>query len=103
MKLRPIDDRVVLRRVEADASTPGGIYIPETAREKQSAKAVVVAVGPGRYPTATADNVPERLPMTVEVGQTVLFDKWAGHEVEVEGDKVLVLSELNILAVLDDV
>lgn len=93
---RPLYDRVLVKRVEAQAMTSSGLHLPETAKEKPQ-RAVVVAVGTGRV-TKSGDTVP----LTVEAGQTVLFGKYAGDEVKLEGVTHLIMREEDILAVIVD-
>ncbi len=92
-KFRPLHDRVLVRRVEAAPKTTGGLFLPETAKEKPQA-AEVVAVGPGR----TTDKA--LLPPTVKVGDRVLLGKYAGDEVKLDGVDHLVVKETEILAIL---
>ena len=94
MKIRPLGDKVVVKRAEAKDVTPGGIIIPEAAKEKPL-EAEVVAVGPGKpSKDGTSFVEPE-----VKVGDRVLLAKWVGTEVEVDGEKRLIVAESNILAV----
>jgi len=96
MSLRPLGDRVIIEPVEEEEVTAGGIILPETAKEKPQ-QGKIVAVGPGRR-----DEEGNRIPMDVEVGQRVLFAKYAGTEVKLgEDEKVLVLKESDILAVVE--
>lgn len=90
MKLKPINDRVVVKPAPADAKTKGGIIIPDTAKEKPQ-KGKVVAVGPGKD-----DNK-----MTVKKGDTVLYGKYAGQELHYDGDDLLIMREDDILVILD--
>ncbi|MGC8839692.1 MAG: co-chaperone GroES, partial [Anaerolineae bacterium] len=93
---RPLGDRVVVEPVEQEEKTPSGIILPETAKEKPQ-EGKVIAVGPGRR-----DDKGERVPMDVKEGDRVLFAKYAGTEVKLEGDKkVLILKESDILAVIE--
>lgn len=94
MKLKPLNDRVLVKRLESEEKTAGGLYIPDTAKEKPS-KGVVVAVGPGK----TADDG-KRVEMAVKAGDEVLFNKYAGTEVKLDGVDHLVLREDDILAVI---
>ncbi|HOE83196.1 MAG TPA: co-chaperone GroES [Myxococcota bacterium] len=96
MKLRPLHDRIVVKRAESEELTAGGLYIPETAKEKPQ-QAVVVAAGPGR----TLDNGQIR-PPSVKVGDRVLFSMHAGREVKVDGETYLIMYEDDVLAVLED-
>ena len=92
---RPLHDRVLVRRLEAQAQVASGLYLPETAKEKPQT-AQVVAVGPGR----TTDEA--LIPTTVKVGQKVLLGKYAGDEITLEGVKHVVVKESEILAILED-
>ncbi|RMG37177.1 MAG: co-chaperone GroES [Planctomycetota bacterium] len=92
MKLNPLDDRVVVELVEAEETTPGGIVLPDTAKEKPQ-RGRVVAVGPGRLLDSG-----ERCPVSVSVGDEVLFGKYSGTDVEVDGKELKVLRESDILA-----
>ncbi len=93
--LEPLDDRVVVQRLEAEEKTAGGIVLPETAKEKPQ-KAKVIAVGPGR----TLDSG-ERAPVEVAVGDTILVGKYSGTEVKVEGEEYVIMRESDILAKFD--
>lgn len=92
MKLNPLDDRVVVELVEAEETTPGGIVLPDTAKEKPQ-RGRVIAVGPGRLLDSG-----ERCPLSVSVGDEVLFGKYSGTDVEVDGKELKVLRESDILA-----
>ncbi len=94
-KLRPLHDRVILKRVAEDDKTAGGLIIPEAAKEKQ-ARGTVVAVGPGR-----SDDSGKRTALDVKKGDTVLFGKYAGTEVKVDGEDLIIVREEEILAVLE--
>ncbi|GFO80500.1 co-chaperone GroES [Methyloceanibacter sp.] len=95
MKFRPLHDRVVVRRIDEDERTAGGIIIPDTAKEKPQ-QGEVVAVGPG-----VADDTGKVQPLDVRVGDRVLFGKWSGTEVKIDGDDVLIMKESDILGVLE--
>ncbi|OXS29521.1 MAG: co-chaperone GroES [Desulfovibrio sp. MES5] len=95
MKLKPLNDRVLVKRLESEEKTAGGLYIPDTAKEKPS-KGQVVAVGPGKV----GDNG-ERTPLAVKAGDEVLFNKYAGTEVKLDGVDHLVMREEDILAIID--
>jgi len=95
MNLKPLHDRVLVKRVEEEEVTKGGIIIPDTAKEKPI-KGEVVAVGPGKV---TDDG--KTIPMTVKVGDKVLFNKYAGTEVKIEGEEHLVMREDDILAIIE--
>ena len=90
MKLKPINDRVVVNPAPADAKTKGGIIIPDTAKEKPQ-KGKVVAVGPGK----------DGEKLTVKKGDTVLYGKYAGQELQYDGDDLLIMREDDILVILD--
>ena len=94
MKFRPLHDRVLVRRIAAEERTAGGIIIPDTAKEKPQ-QGEVVAVGPGRLNKQGA-----RLDMEVNAGDRVLFARWSGTEVSLDGEPYLVMKESDILAVL---
>jgi len=95
MKFRPLHDRVLVRRLSSEAKTAGGIIIPETAQEKPS-EGVIVAVGTGaRRDDGTI------VPMEVKAGDTVLFGKWGGTEVKIDGEDLLIMKESDILGVVD--
>ena len=96
VSLAPLDDRVVVERLEAEEKSAGGIVIPDTAREKPQ-KARVIAAGPGKQLESG-----ERAPMGVKVGDLVLLGKYSGTEVEVEGNEYVILRESDILAKLVD-
>lgn len=93
--MRPLNDNVVVQRVEAQSRTEGGLYIPTTAQEKTQ-EGVVVAVGSGRVSEVTG----LLAPLDLKVGDRVLFEKFQGHEVKIEGQEYLFLREYNILCVL---
>jgi chaperonin GroES len=95
MKIRPLHDRVVIRRTEEERKSPGGIVIPDNAQEKPI-QGEVIAVGHGK----PLDNGQVR-PMDVKVGDRVLFGKYSGSEVKIEGQELLVMREEDIMAVLD--
>jgi chaperonin GroES len=93
---RPLHDRVLVRRIEAEEKTPGGIIIPDTAKEKPI-EGEVLAVGPG-----ARDETGKIVPLDVKVGDRVLFGKWAGTDVLIGGEERLILKESDILGVIDD-
>ena len=93
-KFRPLHDRVVVRRIEADEKTRGGIIIPDTAKEKPS-EGEVVAVGPGGR-----DESGKLIPIGVKAGDRVLFGKWSGTEVKLDGDDLLIMKESDIMGVI---
>lgn len=95
MKLNPMHDRVIIKRVEEPTKTTGGIYIPESAQEKP-ARGRVTAVGPGAM---KPDG--ERIPMEIEVGDEVLIGKYAGNQIELEGIEYVILRENEILGIVE--
>ena len=95
MKFRPLHDRVLLRRLESESKTSGGIIIPDTAKEKP-AQAEVVAVG-----TGVRDESGKLVPLDVSVGDTVLFSKWSGSEVTLDGEELVVVKESDIMGIID--
>jgi len=94
MSFRPLHDRVLVRRVEAEEKTAGGIIIPDSAKEKP-AEGEVVAVGDG-----ARDDDGDRIPLDVKVGDRILFGKWSGSEVSVNGEELLIMKESDILGVI---
>jgi chaperonin GroES len=96
MNLKPLSDRVVVKVLDADEKSPGGIYIPPTAKEKPQI-GEIIAAGPGR--TTDEGRV---APMEVKVGDKVIFGKYTGNEVESEGTKYLIMRESDILSVVGD-
>ena len=95
MKFRPLHDRVVVRRIDAEDKTAGGIIIPDTAKEKPQ-QGEVVAVGPG-----ARDEQGKLVPLDVKPGEIVLFAKWSGTEVKIDGKELLIMKESDIMGVLD--
>src|SRR5918998_3265156 len=95
MKFRPLGDRVLVRRVEEEAKTKGGIIIPDTAKEKPQ-EGEVVAVGPGGR-----DEDGERIAMDVKAGDRILFGKWSGTEVRIDGEDLLIMKESDILGIVE--
>jgi chaperonin GroES len=95
MSFRPLHDRVAIRRIEEDEKTAGGIIIPDTAKEKPS-QGKVVAVGPG-----ARNDKGELIAPDVKVGDLVLFGKWSGTEVKINGDDLLIMKESDIMGVLE--
>ena len=95
MKFRPLHDRVVVRRIEEESKSKGGIIIPDTAKEKPM-QGEVVAVGPG-----SRDEAGKLQPLDVKAGDHILFGKWSGTEVTIEGTEYLIMKESDILGVLD--
>ncbi len=96
MKIRPLHDRVIIRRMEEERTSPGGIVIPDTAAEKPI-KGEVVAVGKGKI----LENGEIR-PLDLQVGDTILFGKYSGTEVKIDGDEFLVMREEDVMAVFED-
>ncbi|MBR2537461.1 MAG: co-chaperone GroES [Hyphomicrobium sp.] len=97
MKFRPLHDRVVVKRLEEETKTTGGIIIPDTAKEKPQ-QGKVVAVGPGGR-----DESGKVTPLDVKAGDTVLFGKWSGTEVKIDGEDLLIMKESDILGVLEGI
>jgi len=96
MAIKPLDDRIVIRSLDAEEKTAGGILLPDTAKEKPQ-KAKVLAVGTGRL-----TDEGKRIPLDVKVGDTVLFGKYAGTEVKWNGEDLKILRESEVLAVIED-
>jgi len=96
MKFRPLHDRVVLKRIEAEEKTTGGIIIPDTAKEKPQ-QGEVVAVGPGGR-----DEAGKLIPIDLKAGDRVLFGKWSGTEVKIDGVEYLIMKESDVMGVLTD-
>ena len=94
LKFRPLHDRVVVRRIESDEKTKGGIIIPDTAKEKPQ-EGEVIAVGPGGR-----DEAGKLLPIDIKSGDRVLFGKWSGTEVKLEGEELLIMKESDIMGVI---
>ena len=94
MKFRPLHDRIVIKRIEAEAKSAGGIIIPDTAKEKPQ-QGEVVAVGPGGR-----DETGKLIPIDVKVGDRVLFGKWSGTEVKIDDDEYLIMKEGDVMGVL---
>ena len=97
MKFRPLHDRVVVRRIEGEEKTKGGIIIPDTAKEKPQ-EGEIVAVGPG----ARGDDGMIH-PLDVKAGDRILFGKWSGTEVKLDGEELIIMKESDIMGVLTDV
>jgi chaperonin GroES len=95
LQLKPLADRIVVKKLEAEEKTAGGIVLPDTAKEKPQ-QAEVLAVGPGRFDEKGTN----RQPMEVKVGDKVLFAKYSGTEVKIDGVEYIILSERDILAVI---
>ena len=94
MKFRPLHDRVVVKRIQAEEKTAGGIIIPDTAKEKPQ-QGEVVAIGPGGR-----DEAGKLVPIDLQVGDRVLFGKWSGTEVKIDGTEYLIMKENDIMGVL---
>ena len=95
MKFRPLHDRVVVRRIDEDDKSAGGIIIPDTAKEKPS-QGEIIAVGPG-----VRNDKGEITPLDVKKGDLVLFGKWSGTEVKLDGDDLLIMNESDVMGVLE--
>jgi chaperonin GroES len=95
MKFRPLHDRVVIRRLEGEEKTKGGIIIPDTVKEKPQ-EGEVIAVGPG-----ARDESSKLVPLDVQKGDKVLFGKWSGTEVKIDGQDLLIMKESDILGVIE--
>ena len=96
MKFRPLHDRVVVKRIDADEKSKGGIIIPDTAKEKPS-QGEVIAVGPGGR-----DEAGKLIPIDIKAGDRVLFGKWSGTEVVLDGKELLIMKESDIMGVIDE-
>src|SRR6266851_3994848 len=96
MKFRPLHDRVVVKRIDAEDKTAGGIIIPDSAKEKPS-QGEIVAVGPGGR-----DEAGKLIPIDLKVGARVLFGKWSGTEIKLDGEELLIMKESDIMGVLTD-
>ena len=94
MKFRPLHDRVVVRRVEEDAKTAGGIIVPDTVKEKPM-QGQIIAVGPG-----ARDEQGKVNPLEVKAGDRILFGKWSGTEVKIDGDELLIMKESDIMGIV---
>jgi chaperonin GroES len=95
MKFRPLHDRVVVRRVESEEKTAGGIIIPDTAKEKPQ-EGEIVAVGPGGR-----DESGKLIPIDLKVGDRILFGKWSGTEVKIDGEELLIMKESDVMGVIE--
>jgi chaperonin GroES len=95
MKFRPLHDRVVVRRIESEEKTAGGIIIPDTAKEKPQ-EGEVVAVGPG-----ARDEHGELQPLDLKAGDRVLFGKWSGTEVKIDGEELMIMKESDIMGMIE--
>jgi chaperonin GroES len=97
MNFRPLHDRVLVRRIEADEKTAGGIIIPDTAKEKPS-QGEVISVGPGGR-----DESGKLIPIDIKTGDRVLFGKWSGTEVKIDGEDLLIMKESDILGIVEEI
>ena len=95
MKFRPLHDRVVVRRLEGEEKSKGGIIIPDTAKEKPQ-EGEIVAVGPG-----ARDEAGKLVPLDVKAGDRILFGKWSGTEVKIDGDDLLIMKESDVMGVIE--
>src|ERR1700754_3770692 len=96
MKFRPLHDRVVVKRIDAESKSAGGIIIPDTAQEKPS-QGEVIAVGPGGR-----DEAGKLIPIDIKVGDRVLFGKWSGTEVKIDGQDLLIMKESDIMGIVEE-
>lgn len=94
MKIKPLHDNILVERIEAESKTKGGIIIPDTAQEKPL-EGVVVAAGEGSY-----DNNGKRVALDVKVGDKILFKKWGGNEIKIDGKEMIIMKESDVLAVI---
>jgi chaperonin GroES len=97
MKFRPLHDRVVVRRIEGEEKTKGGIIIPDTAKEKPQ-EGEIIAVGPG-----ARDESGKLVPLDVKAGDRILFGKWSGTEVKIDGEELLIMKESDVMGVIEGV
>ena len=97
MKFRPLHDRVVVRRVDAEEKTKGGIIIPDTAKEKPQ-EGEIVAAGPG-----ARDESGKLVPLEVKAGDRILFGKWSGTEVKIDGEDLIIMKESDVMGVVEGV
>ncbi|SFJ43920.1 co-chaperone GroES [Aerobium aerolatum] len=95
MTFRPLHDRILVRRIEADEKTAGGIIIPDTAKEKPS-EGEVIAVGPG-----ARDDAGKIMELDVKVGDRILFGKWSGTEIRLDGEDLLIMKESDVMGVIE--
>ena len=96
MTFRPLHDRVLVRRIEADEKTAGGIIIPDTAKEKPQ-EGEVIAVGPG-----ARDESGKLVPLDVKVGDRILFGKWSGTEIKLNGEDLLIMKESDVMGIIEE-
>ena len=95
MKFRPLHDRVVVRRIESEDRTAGGIIIPDTAKEKPQ-EGEIIAVGPG-----ARDEAGKLVPLDVKAGDRILFGKWSGTEVKIDGEDLLIMKESDVMGIIE--
>ncbi|HWN51664.1 MAG TPA: co-chaperone GroES [Xanthobacteraceae bacterium] len=95
MKFRPLHDRVVVKRIDAEEKSAGGIIIPDTAREKPS-QGEIIAVGPGGR-----DEAGKLVPLDVQVGNRILFGKWSGTEIKLDGEELIIMKESDVMGIID--
>ena len=95
LKFRPLHDRVVVKRIDAEEKSSGGIIIPDSVKEKPS-QGEIIAVGPG-----ARDEDGKRIPMDVKAGDRILFGKWSGTEVKIDGEDLIIMKESDILGLVD--
>jgi chaperonin GroES len=95
MKFRPLHDRVVVRRIESEGKTAGGIIIPDTAKEKPQ-EGEIIAAGPG-----ARDEAGKLVPLDVKVGDRILFGKWSGTEVKIDGEDLLIMKESDVMGIIE--
>jgi chaperonin GroES len=96
MKFRPLHDRVVVRRMEGEEKTKGGIIIPDTVKEKPQ-EGEIIAVGPGGR-----DESGKLIPIDLKIGDKILFGKWSGTEVKIDGQELLIMKESDVMGVIED-
>ena len=96
MKFRPLHDRVVVKRIDADEKTTGGIIIPDTAKEKPQ-EGEIIAAGPG-----ARDESGKLVPLDVKAGDRILFGKWSGTEVKIDGEELLIMKESDVMGIIDE-
>ena len=95
MKFRPLHDRVVVRRIESEGKTAGGIIIPDTAKEKPQ-EGEIIAAGPG-----ARDEAGKLVPLDVKAGDRILFGKWSGTEVKIDGEELLIMKESDVMGIIE--
>ncbi|MCB9567857.1 MAG: co-chaperone GroES [Myxococcales bacterium] len=96
MKVRPLNDRILVKRLAEETKTAGGLFIPDSAKEKPS-RGEIIAVGHGKL-----DNDGKRVPLEVKAGEKILFGKYAGTEIKLDGEEHIILREDDVLAVIED-